>query len=73
MNDLPMNYEMLRSIAVQVSQELYREAQAASVPSGPSYRDAIAWVRARLAAVRQRLPSDCENLSYSSEIQHIQL
>ena len=72
MNDVPMTYEMLRSIAVQVSQELYREAQTAYTPSGPSCRDAIAWVRARLAA-KQRLQLHSENLSYTSETQHIQV
>jgi hypothetical protein len=73
MNDSPMSYDMLRSIAVQVSQELYREAQAQYVSGGPSYRDAVAWVRARLAEARHRLESDCESRSYVSEVEHIQL
>lgn len=73
MNDSPMSYDMLRSIAVQVSQQLYREAQADYAPSGPSYRDAVAWVRGRVSETKQRFQSDCEKLSCPSEIQHVQL
>ena len=42
MNDSPMSYDMLRSIAVQVSQELYRQARvdAERAPRGPSCHDA---------------------------------
>ena len=73
MNDSPMSYDMLRSIAVQVSQELYRQAEAEYASSGPSYRDALAWVRARLAGGRQQLQSSCENLAPTpSCVQQIQ-
>ena len=67
MNDSSMNYDMLRAIAVQVSQELYRQAEADAerAPSGTSYRDAIAWVRARLAIGKQRLQPDCASLSHA--------
>ena len=68
MNDSPMSYDMLRSIAVQVSQELYRQAQADAerAPSEPSCHDPIAWVRMRLPGGKQRLSSGCGILSHTT-------
>jgi len=72
MDDSPMSYDMLRSLAVQVSQELYREAEAQYAPSGPSFRDAFIWLRARLANEKKRLHSDWANLAQTgSSVQHI--
>ena len=73
MNDSPMSYDMLRSIAVQVSQELYRQAQADAerAPREPSCHDPIAWVRTRLAGGNQRSSSDCTTLSHSPSQAHL--
>ena len=66
MNDSPMSYDMLQSIAVQVSQELYRQAEAEYAPNGPSFRDALAGIRARLANEKRRLQSEWTELSQAS-------
>lgn len=55
MNDSPFSYDMLKSLAVQVGQELYRETLAESTPSNLSYRDVLAGIRTRLAAWRQHI------------------
>lgn len=55
MNDSPFSYDILKSLAAQVSQELYRETLAESTPSDLSYRDVVAGLRTRLAAWRQHM------------------
>ena len=55
MNDSPFSYDMLQSLAVQVSQELYRETLAESAPSDLSHRNVVAGIRTRLAAWRQHI------------------
>ena len=68
MNDSPMSYDMLKSIAVQVSQELYRQAQADAERAhrAPSCHDPIAWVRTRRAGVKPRSSPGCPALLHSS-------
>jgi hypothetical protein len=63
MNDSPFSYDMLKSLAAQVSQELYRETLEESTPSDLSYRDVVAGIRTRLAAWRQHIKTSWAILS----------
>jgi hypothetical protein len=66
MNDSPFSYDMLKSLAVQVSQELYRETLAESAPSEPLFSAALADLRPRLAALGHRFQMSGTPLSHAA-------